>query len=123
MPSSHMPVRIDLKYKADPKCVMRFVAVLNQDGRLQTDEMYGYANERSDPNEPLTLYPLILKDVSEEYRQYQAEWGYGDSTETVIDFLDRPLAEGQEVERVDLSEGIEERSVYIITSIAPWSGA
>jgi hypothetical protein len=120
VPSSHMPVRIDLEYKADRKCVMRFVVLVNRDGRLQTGEIYGYAKERSSPSESLTLYPLLLTDVTEECRHYQAEWGYGDSTETTIDFLDRPLAEGQEIERVDTSEGVPERSVYTITSIVPW---
>lgn len=121
--SSYMPVRIDLEYKADRKCVMRLVAVVNGQGRLQTDEIYGYAKERCYPSESLTLYPLLLTNAADGYRQYQAEWGNGESTETIIDFLDRPLAEGQEIERVDTSEGVPERSVYTITSIVPWQGS
>ena len=116
-------VQIDLEYKSDRKCVMRLVALVDRDGRLQADELYGYSKERSDLSETLTLYPLLLTDVTKECRRYQAEWGFSDSTETVIDFLDRPLAELQEIERVDTSEGVPEHSIYIITSIVPWLGS
>ncbi|MEL7968203.1 hypothetical protein AAG587_17705 [Vreelandella neptunia] len=122
IPTGNMAIQIDLEYTADRKCVMRLVAVVNQDGRLQAEEIYGYSKERSDLNELLTLYPLLLTDVNKGCRCYQAEWGDGEPTETFIDFLDRPLAEGQEIERVDTSEGVSERSVYAITSITPWLG-
>lgn len=123
MTTSNMAIQIDLEYTADRKCVMRLVAVVKQDGRLQAEEIYGYSKERSDPGELLTLYPLLLTDVNKGCRCYQAEWSHGDSTETFIDFLDRPLAVGQEIERIDTSEGVPERSVYAITSITPWLGS
>lgn len=123
MPSSRTAVQIDLEYKSDRQCVMRLVAVVDRDGRLQAKEVYGYSKERSNLSAPLTLYPFLLTDVTEGCRCYQAVWGHGDSTETLIDFLDRPLAKGRENERVDTCEGLPEHSVYIITSIAPWPGA
>tara|TARA_R110002012_G_scaffold105312_2_gene246208 strand:+ start:1290 stop:1511 length:222 start_codon:yes stop_codon:yes gene_type:complete len=54
--TSNMSIQVDLEYTADRKSVMRLVAIVNQNGRLQADELYGYAKERSDLNELLTLY-------------------------------------------------------------------
>lgn len=120
--TSNQPVQIDLEYTADRKSVMRLVALIGQDGRLWSDEMYGYAKERADEKERLTLYPFVLIDMTGEHRWFQAEWGNDDPTATLIDFKGRPLAVGHEVERVDTFQGQDERSVYSITSIRPWRG-
>lgn len=115
---------INLAYKPDEKCVMRMAAVMDDSGRIQPEEIYGYAKERSDPSEALTLYPFLLteSDETDSGVSYQAEWGNGDMTHTVINGLGRPLQVGQEVERLDTLQGESDRAIYTITSITPWKG-
>ncbi len=112
---SKTAVQVDLVDQAEEKNTMRFVAVLN-DGRLHSDEMYGFAREWGSRGDR-TLYPFVLTDEDGDRETYLAEWGSDDESHVTLHFGPRTLLPGQLVTRVDVHEGQPEQSLYRIESI------
>lgn len=101
-------VQIDLVYVEDEQETMRIHAILSN-GKLASPEMYCHLYEwnKEDKRE---LQPGLLTDEDGEFRKYVGEWGIGDDSDVTFEFLDRPLAVGQQVTRTDVVAN--ERHVY-----------
>lgn len=108
-------VQVELVYIENEKETLRFHAVL-QDGKLSSPEMYFHLYELNNQNN-YEVQPGILHDEDGNCRRYQGEWGYDDTTDMTIEFLDRPLHVGQEITRTDKSDGLKYTSIYRITAI------
>lgn len=101
-------VQIDLIDLNDVRDKMRIHAILS-DGKLASDEMYFHVYEsREDGTREYQFGRLTDEDGTG--RTYSAEWGCGDESSATFDFLDRPLAVGQQVTRTDVRDG--ERIVF-----------
>ncbi|HBP6526419.1 TPA: hypothetical protein L6A81_12330 [Pseudomonas aeruginosa] len=109
-------VQVDLVCLDDPIETMRFHGVLSE-GKLVLPEMYCHLYEWYEKENDYVVQPGILNDEDGNCRYYVGEWGYGDKSSVVFDFLDRPLAEGQEVIRTDKVAGETSVYTYRITAI------
>lgn len=109
-------VQVDLICLDDPVETMRFHGVLSE-GKLASPEMYCHLYEWYEEEKDYVVQPGILNDDDGNCRKYVGEWGYGDKSSVVFDFLDRPLAEGQEVIRTDKVAGATNVYTYRITAI------
>ncbi|EMG2118073.1 hypothetical protein ACV344_29690 [Pseudomonas aeruginosa] len=108
-------VQVELVYIENEKETLRFHAVL-QDGKLASPEMYCHLYELNAKNS-YEVQPGILHAEDGNFRRYQGEWGYDDTSDVTIEFLDRPLEVGQEITRTDKSDGLKYTSIYRITGI------
>ncbi|KSQ21738.1 hypothetical protein APB26_32675 [Pseudomonas aeruginosa] len=115
-------VQVDLLYlekegeKGQENQTLRFQAVL-LDGKLTSPEMYCHLYEWNSNRQVYEVQPGILTDEDGSCRQYLGEWGYGDKSDVTFEFLDRPLAVGQEITRTDRENGETHKYIYRITAI------
>ncbi|MNJ52482.1 hypothetical protein D3C77_478200 [compost metagenome] len=107
-------VKIDLVYVGDETDTLRIHAIV-ANGKLASVEMYCHLFEW-DGNAKV-VQPGILTAVDDTCLTYEGEWGYGDTSDVRFHFLDRPLCNGQEVTRVDVTKGEESRYTYRIVGI------
>lgn len=107
-------VQIDLAYVDDELDTMSIHGILS-DGKLASLEMYCHLYEARDG---VREYQFgRLNDDDGLHCRYVAEWGCGDDSSSTFDFLDRPLAVGQQVTRTDTIDNERHVYVYKITSI------
>lgn len=110
-------VRVDLVELEDSQSTMRFVGVLTA-GKLASDEMFGFTREWSTETGDYSLFPVVLASDNDAHTVYVAEWGSaGGDYNVEFRFVDRPLAVGQQIVRVDIVEGQPMESVYKIETI------
>lgn len=107
-------VKIDLVYVDDEAQKMRINAIV-AGGKIASQEMYCHLIEwNGKENE---LQPIILTTVDDSLLIFEAEWGYGDTSDVRFEFLDRPLSIGQEVIRTDTESGEKHAYTYRIIGI------
>lgn len=109
-------VQVDLVCLDNPVDTMRFHGVLSE-GKLASPEMYCHVYEWYSEEIGYAVQPGILNDEEGNCRKYVGEWGYGDKSSIVFEFLDRPLAVGQEIVRTDKDDGKTSVYTYRITAI------
>ncbi|MBY5940758.1 hypothetical protein KUW00_07635 [Halomonas sp. DP5N14-9] len=104
-------VEIDMTFEEDPGETIRLVAVVNDRGDLTSTQVYGFARDRAE--EELVTYPFVLDRAGDDH--YQIRWGYGDCTESALNFSSPAVALGQRVYRVDTYRTGSARFCYEIT--------
>lgn len=122
--SHQSPARIvllSLVYRENPADTFALKAIVTQDDRLEDNaEMHGWFMEGTQQGSKQRFDALLVPDdVSDRQIRFMVEWENGDTTETFVDFVARPLAVGQHVWRTDTVEQTPERSCYEIVSIDP----
>ncbi|MCA0974406.1 hypothetical protein LCL99_07980 [Halomonas denitrificans] len=106
-------VEVDMTFEDDPSETIRLIAVIDEHGDLTSEQVYGYARDHAE--EALVTYPFVLDRQSDDH--YQIQWGYGDCTQSALNFSSPAVLLGQRVLRTDIYRHDSAQFAYEIVGI------